>query len=143
MVTQRLKFTLKNEVGVKIIIVMLRFHFPPLLFLWSCLPQDLFHPSNTFSLLPGIDPVGRPLTVQGNLLTGISIKGRGSLNQECKQTQSHNCRGLKRINFNAYSLFLLEFSPIIPVVLIMHPCLMDNDKVQWLYILTCLSQQNL
>ncbi|CAI8019803.1 hypothetical protein GBAR_LOCUS11864 [Geodia barretti] len=45
--------------------------------------MDLFHPSNTFSLLPGIDPVGRPLTVQGNLLTGISIKGRGSLNQEC------------------------------------------------------------
>ena len=47
--------------------------------------QDLFNPQNKFSLLPVIDLVGRPIAVFGNALIGVSIKGRGSLNQECEQ----------------------------------------------------------
>ena len=47
--------------------------------------QDLFNPQNKFSLLPAIDLVGRPIAVFGNALIGVSIKGRGSLNQECEK----------------------------------------------------------
>lgn len=47
--------------------------------------QDLFHPSNTFSLLPASDIVSRPVYVSGNFLTGFSLKGRGSLTDECEK----------------------------------------------------------
>jgi hypothetical protein len=45
--------------------------------------MDLFHPSNTFCLLPALDIVGRPLVASSNLFTSTSLKGRGSLAQEC------------------------------------------------------------
>ena len=49
--------------------------------------QDLFHPDNTFCLLPRIDVAGRPIVVSANLFAAPSLKGRGTLAQECKHLQ--------------------------------------------------------
>jgi hypothetical protein len=48
--------------------------------------MDLFHPSNTFCLLSSLDVAGRPLVVSSSIFTGNTLKGRGSLLQECVLT---------------------------------------------------------
>jgi len=52
--------------------------------------QDLFHPDNTFCLLPCIDVAGRPIVVSANVFAAPSLKGRGTLAQECKHMQQLN-----------------------------------------------------
>ena len=72
--------------------------------------QDLFHPDNTFCLLPCIDVARRPVVVSANLFGAPSLKGRGSLAHECKHLEHSVCFASQLAQCTCTGVFTAEIA---------------------------------